>query len=98
MNANELLVTFCCITYYHRSLIFCALRKQILQDEVMKHEEILKNMKDYDENLAKEKIARAFQEKEMRRMEVSTFLHCKRQVGIYSSGLHYLMTRRKQSI
>lgn len=39
----------------------------------MKHEEILKNMKDYDENLAKEKIARAFQEKEMRRMEVSIY-------------------------
>ena len=64
----------------------------------MKHEEILKNMKDYDENLAKEKIAYAYQEKEMRRMEVSIFLHFKRQVGIYSSGLQYLMTQKNQPI
>ena len=37
----------------------------------MRYEEILKKMKDYDENLSKEKIAKAYQEKEKRRLEVS---------------------------
>lgn len=37
----------------------------------MKYEEILKKMKDYDKDLSKEKIARAYQEKEKRRLEVS---------------------------
>ena len=37
----------------------------------MAYEEILKKMKDYDENLSKEKIAKAYQEKEERRLQVS---------------------------
>ena len=45
--------------------------KQYLQEEVMRYEEILRKMQDYDENLSKEKIARAYQEKEKRKLEVS---------------------------
>ena len=48
--------------------------------EVKKYEDILKRMKDYDDNLAKEKVALAAQEEEKRRLEVIysvKFLVCK---------------------
>ena len=35
-----------------------------------KYEDILKRMKDYDDNLAKEKVALATQEEEKRKLEV----------------------------
>lgn len=44
-----------------------------LQDEVKKYEEILKKMKDYDENISKQKIVNAYAEREKRRLEVSYF-------------------------
>ncbi|KAJ7380911.1 hypothetical protein OS493_004495 [Desmophyllum pertusum] len=42
---------------------------QHLQEEVMKYEKFSEKMQDYDENLSKEKIARAYQEKEKRKLE-----------------------------
>lgn len=42
--------------------------------EVLKYKDILRKMKDYDENVSKEKIAKAFAEKEKRRLEVSFFI------------------------
>ena len=45
-----------------------------LEVEVLKYKDILRKMKDYDENVSKEKIAKAFAEKEKRRLEVSFFI------------------------
>lgn len=45
-----------------------------------KYEDILKRMKDYDDNLAKEKVALATQEEEKKKLEVIyslKFLVCK---------------------
>ena len=42
-----------------------------MQDETKKYEEILKKMKDYDENISKERVAKEYAEKERRRLEVS---------------------------
>ena len=50
---------------------------QGLEDEVRKHKEILAKIKDYDANLAKEKVVRAYQEKEKRRLEVKLALKVK---------------------
>lgn len=51
-----------------------------MRDEVKKYEDILKRMKDYDDNLAKEKVALATQEEEKKKLEVIyslKFLVCK---------------------
>ena len=50
-------------------ILFCN-TKQDLRDEIRKYEDILKRMKDYDDNLAKEKLALATQEEQKRRLEV----------------------------
>ena len=47
--------------------------QQYLQEEVMKYEQILSKMKDYDDNLSKEKIEAAYKEKGNRMLEVSYF-------------------------
>ena len=47
--------------------------QQHLEEEVMKYEQILRQMKDYDDNLSKEKLEAAYKEKEQRRLEVSLF-------------------------
>ena len=41
-----------------------------LQDEVSKYREILLKLKDFDDHLAKEKIAVAYQEKEKMKLQV----------------------------
>lgn len=43
---------------------------QYIQEEVMKYEDIIKKMTDYDDKLSKEKIANAYAEKEKRRLEM----------------------------
>lgn len=48
-----------------------------MEDELRKHEEMLAKIKDYDANLAKEKVVRAYQEKEKRRLEVKLSLTVK---------------------
>ena len=50
-------------------ILFCK-TKQDLRDEIRKYEDILKGMKDYDDNLAKEKLALATHEEQKRRLEV----------------------------
>ncbi len=52
-------------------LAFLYFMKQHLQEEVMRYKEILGKMKDFDENLSKQKIVNAGVEKEKRRLEVS---------------------------
>lgn len=42
---------------------------QYIQEEVMKYEDIIKKMTDYDDKLSKEKIANAYAEKEKKRLE-----------------------------
>lgn len=54
------------------------------------YEEILKKMKDYDENISKERVAKEFREKEQRRLEVSCIKVVIRKIvvsAVYSSDL-----------
>lgn len=53
--------------------MFAFFVQKYLEEEVSKYKDILRNMKDYDENASKDKIAKAFAEKERRRLEVSYF-------------------------
>ena len=54
-------------------LMFVFFLQKYLEGEVLKYKNILKKMKDYDENVSKEQVAKAFAEKERRRLEVSSF-------------------------
>lgn len=53
--------------------MFVFFLQKYLEEEVLKYKNILRKMKDYDENISKEKIAKAYAEKEKRRLEVSYF-------------------------
>ena len=52
-------------------VMFVFFLQKYLEEEVLKYKNILRKMKDYDENVSKEQIAKAFAEKERRRLEVS---------------------------
>lgn len=65
-------------------------RQTHLQDEMKQYEEILKKMKDYDMNISKERVAKEFREKELKRLEVSCIKFVIRKIAVnavHSSGV-----------
>ena len=57
---------------------------------MMQYEEILKKMKDYDDSISKERVAKEYIEKERRRLEVSCIKVVIRKIAVnavHSSGV-----------